>query len=217
MNDIKTLKENFIKGDSYSGEQLVQIFAPFTDKFVDLLYNGYFIRENPEQRQFISFFGKDYKKYSDLLSKSIRSSYEKEDVEAVVKLALLQSVVKYTSIYKGFKYCLKDLVYKMTGDTLTFRLCSKIEIPEEQVYNKDLDIKTYFKFEKVSNVETTMPENINMALYEILGASQYPLAKMFYLDGKSMIECSRLLNRTERSIKRDLEKIRCSVKRNLTV
>ncbi len=117
---INELVERFRTGDRPAAELLLHHFQPYLGKWLRLLTTGRWDRRDREVRHFLSMLGSvDVGQTALILAQRLRA-YERDDLLQEVRVALLETVLRYGNVTAMYRMVLKRRLADMTHDPLTF-------------------------------------------------------------------------------------------------
>ena len=121
LEQLIALSQSYQEGSRQAAEQLLEHYAPYLGKWLALLLAGRWDADDSEIAHFLGMVGSvDLRQTGQLLARQLRA-YERVDLEQEVKLALLETILKYKDPLKQYRYVLKDRIKALTKDPLIDR------------------------------------------------------------------------------------------------
>jgi DNA-directed RNA polymerase specialized sigma24 family protein len=198
LNDIVT---RYREGDAIASQELIEAFAPITDKYVRLCTLGIWDKHDKDIRHFLSMLGGDDLQTTVEELVILLKAYDPEDINQEAVLALLTTARKYTAIASNFKYVFKRQLKDLVKDPL---VCKTVETKQAGIFR---DIDTY-KSAQDEEVEINMSWVNGITTgegWDRLTPLQRAIIKMIYADGFTETVAAEVLHiGTERTLRNHL-------------
>jgi hypothetical protein len=130
VSEITLLIQRYKLGDSTAAEELLTKFNKYMRKWKNLLCFGKWNSKDSDIKFFLAALGSlDIHNTCQIIYTRLKS-YEKEDIEQEITLALLETALRYGNIHKYFKYTLLHRVSALIRDPLTRSFLTEIPVLE---------------------------------------------------------------------------------------
>lgn len=127
VSEITLLIQQYKLGDSTAAAELLSRFNKYLKKWKNLLCFGKWNSKDADIKFFLTALGSlDIHNTCQIIYTRLKS-YEKEDIEQEITVALLETALRYGNIHKYFKYALLHRVSALIRDPLTRSFL--VEIP----------------------------------------------------------------------------------------
>jgi len=124
---INELVSRYRAGDRAAAEELLLRFNRYLGKWLRLLTTGGWDPRDREVRHFLIMVGSvDINATAHILCKRLRA-YERADLEQEVKVALLETALRYGNIHGQFRFILRRRVMGLVHDPLVFGAAQNVE------------------------------------------------------------------------------------------
>lgn len=131
---ITPLIERYRQGDESAASELLERFEKYLLKWQRLLLYGRWDQRDAEIRAFLSTLGSlDLNVTAQVISRRLKA-YEAADLRQEIKVALLETALRYGSITNYYRHILRKRLGVLTRDPLVFgfhRPTTLIDLPDQ--------------------------------------------------------------------------------------